>query len=163
MRQVEVRLNLDAVAPLLDIIKAAVDHLRAALAVDQQVPAPEADAELAAHWQDELLRTQSDDLGVLLALFDREFFRTGLVVFNDENSEPILRACTAVRLRLRATGLHALADDCLETGEVPLGRMPEAQRRVFASYVFLATLQELILQHLDPSEPNPDDPAGTEE
>ena len=151
MRTVEVRLNLDAVAPLLDVIKGAIDGLRSGLAVDQQMPSPEAD--LADDWRAELLQSQGDDLDVLLALFDREFFLTGLVVFSDENSEPILRACAAVRLRLRATRLQTVGDENLESGEVALADMPEPERRVFATYVFLATLQELIVQHLDPTVP----------
>ena len=150
MKQVEVRLNLDAVAPLLDVIKAAIDGLRGGLAVDQQLPAQ--DADLASHWHDGLRQSQGDDLDRLLALFDRDFFLTGQVVFDEENCEPILRACAAVRLRLRATHLQTLGDESLESGEVPLDDLPEAQRRIFATYVFLATLQELIIQHLDPTE-----------
>jgi hypothetical protein len=42
MKRVEVKLNLEAVAPLLDVIKDAADDLRPALAVDPQVPDHEA-------------------------------------------------------------------------------------------------------------------------
>ena len=65
----------------------------------------------------------------------------------------VLRACAAVRLRLRATRLQTVGDENLESGEVALADMPEPERRVIATYVFLATLQELIVQHLDPTVP----------
>lgn len=44
-----------------------------------------------------------------------------------------------------------LGDDALESSEVALDDLTEEQRRALAAYVFLATLQELIIQHLDPT------------
>ncbi|MFI5336743.1 MAG: hypothetical protein ACHQ5A_08165 [Opitutales bacterium] len=151
MKRIEVRLNLKAVAPLLDVIKAAIDGLRPRLAVDQQMPGH--DAELATHWRDDLLKSQGDDFDVLLALFDRDFFLTGMVVFDEENAEPVLRSCSAVRLHLRAAHLQTLGDEILESSEVAPDELPGPQRRAFATYVFLATLQEIIVQHLDPTIP----------
>ena len=149
MKRVEVKLNLEAVAPLLDVIKDAADDLRPALAVDPQVPDHE--AEFADGWKGELLDGQNSDIGVFLGLFGSDFFVTGVVPLDPTNSEAILRACAAVRLRLRAKHLEPLGDEALESNEVPLDEMPETQRRAFAAYVFLATLQELIVQHLDPT------------
>jgi hypothetical protein len=88
----------------------------------------------------------------LLGLFGTDFFMTGVVPLDATNSEPILRACSAVRLWLRSQSLAAVGDEALETGEMPLLETTEAQRRAFAAYVFLGTLQELIVQHLDPTE-----------
>jgi hypothetical protein len=56
-----------------------------------------------------------------------------------------------VRLRLRAKHLEPLGDEALESSEVPLDKMSVTQQKAFAAYVFLATLQELIVQHLDPT------------
>ncbi|HET7535975.1 MAG TPA: hypothetical protein VFJ90_05955 [Candidatus Didemnitutus sp.] len=149
MKRVEVRLNLDAVAPLLDVIKAAADELRPTLAID--APIPENEHEFADGWKEELLKGQGDDIKVLLALFDTDFFATGVIAFDPTNCEPILRACSALRLRLRNAHLLSLGDENLETGEIPLDEMPGEQRKAFAAYVFLATLQELLVQHLDPT------------
>ena len=149
MKRVEVKLNLEAVAPLLDVIKAAADDLRPMLAVDPHLPAN--DAEFAAEWTRELLAAQNSDIGFFLALFNAEFFADGVIALDAPNSEPILRACSAVRLRLREKYLLPLGDEALETGDVPPERMTADQRRAFAAYVFLATLQELIVQHLDPT------------
>ena len=149
MKRVEVKLNLEAVAPLLDVIKDAADDLRPVLAVPPQVP--DHDAEFAGVWQQELLEGQTDDIAIFLGLFGADFFVTGVLPLDPTNSEAILRACSAVRLRLRAKHLQPLGDEALESNEVPLDEMPDTQRRAFAAYVFLATLQELIVQHLDPT------------
>ncbi|MBL9216402.1 MAG: hypothetical protein JNG83_13070 [Opitutaceae bacterium] len=149
MKRVEVKLNLEAVAPLLDVIREAADDLKPELAVRLQVPDP--DQEFSDGWRHELLQSQNSDIGLFLALFGSEFFTTGVVPLDPTNSEAILRACSAVRLRLRAKHLDPLGDDVLESGEAPLDGMTERQRKAFAAYVFLATLQELIVQHLDPT------------
>lgn len=149
MKRVEVKLNLEAVAPLLDAIKDAADDLRPTLAVTPQVPEPE--EEFAAGWKHELLQSQNDDIAIFLGLFGREFFLTGIVPLDPTNSEAIIRACSAVRLRLRAKHLQSLGDETLESGGIPLEEMSAPQSRAFAAYLFLATLQELIVQHLDPT------------
>jgi hypothetical protein len=149
MKRVEVKLNLEAVAPLLDVIKDAADDLRPTHAAPPHVL--DHDPEFKDDWKSELLQGQNSDLGVFLALFGSEFFLTGVVPLDPTNSEAILRACSAVRLRLRAKHLEPLGDEALESSEVPLDDMPEMQRKAFAAYVFLATLQELIVQHLDPT------------
>ena len=67
MKRVEVKLNLEAVAPLLDVIKDAADDLKPALAVAPQVPDHE--EEFADGWRRELLHGQNSDIGIFLALF----------------------------------------------------------------------------------------------
>lgn len=149
MKRVEIKLNLDAVAPLLDVMKSAADELEPALAIEQHVP--EQGADLAADWKRELLQGQKSDLTLMLALFDREFFSTGVIALDPSNSEQILRACSAIRLRLRDAHLKGIEDENLEAGEISMDALPEIQQRAFAAYVFLATLQEVIVQHLDPT------------
>jgi hypothetical protein len=85
----------------------------------------------------------------LLALFGDEFFADGVVAFDEENAEPVVRACAAVRLRLRELFLNSLGDDLLESGDVEPSRLEEPVRRAFFCYLFLATVQELVIQHLD--------------
>ena len=150
MKRVEVKLNLEAVAPLLDVIKDAADDLGPKLAVAPKVP--DQDEEFTGEWKRELLEGQNSDLAVFLSLFGSEFFISGMVPLDANNREAILRACSAVRLRLREKHLRALGDEALESGEAPLDDLPEVQHKAFAAYVFLATLQELIVQHLDPTD-----------
>ena len=149
MKRVELKLNLQMVAPLLDVIKAAADDLEPRLAID--IKDPVGDPELKDSWTSELLSGQNSDIQVLLGMFDRDFFVTGMIAFDPGNCEPNLRACSALRLRLREAHLKLLGDDSLESNEVPYAEMPEEQQKAFAAYVFLATLQELLVHHLDPN------------
>ena len=149
MKRIEIKLSLPVVAPLLDVIRELAGGL-------QRHPAAplglgDLDAELHGAWVDELLTGQAEEASVLLALFNGEFFSEGVVVIDEENAEPVLRACAALRLRLRARHLAEIDEETLESGEVTLAQLPEGRHRAFLCYLFLATLQELIIRHLDSS------------
>ena len=148
--EVKVRLNLPVVAPLLDLVKSVADSLRQELAAPLRMN--ELDGEFRESWRAELLASQNADVRTLLALFDREFFTTGVISFTEANAEAIVRACSAVRLRLRERYLAAIEDEQLESGEVDLATLAEPVRKAFFCYLFLASpVQELIIRHLDSS------------
>ena len=149
MKRIEVKLSLPVVAPLLDVIRQLADGLGQKLAAPQDLG--DIDQEFRDAWVGDLLEGQNKDVKALLALFDDEFFAEGIVAFDEENAEPIVRACAAVRLRLREVYLKGLDDDALEGGEVELEQMSEAVRKAFMCYLYLATVLELIIQHLDSS------------
>ena len=56
MKQVEIRLNISAVAPLLDVIKEAADDLRTTLAIRARFP--EEDSDFSETWVQELMAAQ---------------------------------------------------------------------------------------------------------
>ena len=147
MKRIEVKLSLPVVAPLLDVMKSVADSLETHLAVS--LDHVEVDDDMRSTWSDELLGAQNTGVQSLLAMFDREFFETGMIAFDEKNAEPILRACAALRLHLREQHLKNFGDESLESGDVEIDELPEPQRHVFMCYVFLATIQELIIQHLD--------------
>ena len=147
MKRIEVKLSLPVVAPLLDVMKSVADSLQDRLAVPLEQG--EFDEEMRDAWSSELLGAQNDGVRSLLAMFDREFFETGMIAFDEENAEPILRACAALRLWMREQYLKNFGDESLETGDVEIDELPEPLKHVFMCYVFLATIQELIIQHLD--------------
>lgn len=149
MKRVEVKLSLAVVAPLLDVIKLVADSLEDELAA--ALPLEDLDADLRGAWREELLAAQNQDVRTLLALFDSEFFASGMVAFDGSNAEAIVRACASVRLRLREKFLNDLPDDMLEGGDVAVEQLQEPLRKAFMCYLFLATVQELIIQHLDAS------------
>ena len=149
MKRIEVKLSLPVVAPLLDVIRELAEGLRQNLAAPPALT--DLDEEFRAAWAGELLSAQTDDVQTLLALFDGEFFTEGVVAFDEENAEVILRACAAVRLRLRERYLKPMGDEALESGDVDLLTLAEPLRKAFMCYLFLATVQELIIQHLDSS------------
>ena len=149
MKRIEVKLALSVVAPLLDVIKELADNLRQNLAAP--IALKDLDPDFQGAWSAELLATQTEEVQTLLALFDDEFFRDGVVAFDEANAEIIVRACAAVRLRLREKYLKPLGDETLEGGDVDLATLDEPLRKAFMCYLFLATIQELIIQHLDES------------
>lgn len=149
MKRIEVKLALPVVAPLLDVIKELGDSLKSKLAAPLRVK--DIDREFHDAWAEELLVAQNDEVRTLLALFDDEFFTEGVVAFDEKNAEVILRACAAVRLRLREAYLKPFGDEMLEGGDVDLMSLDEPLRKAFMCYLFLATIQELIIQHLDES------------
>ena len=149
MKRIEVKLALPVVAPLLDVIKELADNLRKNLAAPMALK--DLDTDFHDAWSDELLSTQNEEVRTLLALFDDEFFREGVVAFDENNAEVIVRACAAVRLKLREKYLKPMGDEALESGDVDLMTLEEPLRKAFMCYLFLATIQELIIQHLDES------------
>jgi len=149
MKRIEVRLSLPVVAPLLDVIKTSADALNGRLAAS--VEAPEMEVEYSDTWRSELLASQNTDVKTLLALFDSEFFTSGVVGFDEGNAEAIVRASAAIRLYLREHYLQPLGDETLESGDIEIDELQEPVRKAFMCYLFLATIQELIIQHLDSS------------
>lgn len=147
MKRIEVKLSLPVVAPLLDVIKMVADSLKAELAAPLAIT--DLDTEVREPWQHDLIEAQNADLRTLLALFDSEFFSSGVVAFDEENADAIARACSSVRLRLRGKYLEDVSDELLESGDIEVEALPESVRKTFMCYLFLATIQELIIQHLD--------------
>jgi hypothetical protein len=149
MKRIEVKLALPVVAPLLDVIREVAEGLRTDLAAPLALT--DLDEDLKEAWVSDLLTTQTAEVQTLLALFDDEFFSEGVVAFDEENAETIVRASAAVRLRLRERYLSRMDDELLETGDVDVASLDEPVRKAFMCYLFLATIQELIIQHLDES------------
>jgi hypothetical protein len=147
MKRVEVKLSLPVVAPLVDLIRELTIDLERGLAAPQALH--DLDQDFRGAWIGELLEGQNGDLRQLLSLFDGEFFTVGVIAFDEKNAEPIVRACTALRLKLRESRLKPLGDEALETGDVEMDGLDDATKTAFMCYLFLATVQELIIQHLD--------------
>lgn len=147
MKRIEVKLSLGVVAPLLDLMKASSDVLEAQIAAPLTLD--DIDADFRDEWKSELLAGQQEELHALMGLFNSDFFVNGVVAFDEDNAEIIVRACSALRLRLRRHDLNTLEDEQLESGGVELETLPEPLQKPYMCYVFLGTIQELIIQHLD--------------
>jgi len=148
MRVIEVRLSVAVVAPLLDVMREAADALRSE--PSPAVHLPSLPDDLREIWRDDLLSGQASDLDRLLGLFGEGFLKEGLIYLDQQCADPVLRACAAVRLQLHRRHLHGLSEDELESGEIEVDHLTEPLRRAFVCYLFLATMQELILSHLNP-------------
>ncbi len=149
MKQVEIRLNISAVAPLLDIIKAAADDLRDTLAI--KATFPEHDAEFNETWTQDLMAGQNSDVRELLGLFDSEFFTDGAISIDSENCDSLLRACSALRIRILTRWLAGVSAEILEDEDAPVELIPQELRLPFAAYTFLDQIQKIILEHLSPA------------
>ena len=149
MKRIEVRLSLPVVAPLLDAVREVSEALKNKLAAPLEMG--EVDEDLRDIWHDELISAQNDDMAKLMAMFGSDFFAEGVIVLDEDNAEPVLRACAALRLRLREQFLKTLSDETLESGAVEIEQLDESLRKAFTCYLFLATLEELIIQYLDTS------------
>lgn len=149
MKQVEIRLNISAVAPLLDIIKAAADDLRDTLAV--KATFPEHDAEFNETWTQDLMAGQNSDVRELLGLFDSEFFTDGAISIDSGNCDSLLRACSALRIRILTRWLAGISAEILEDEDAPVELIPQDLRLPFAAYTFLDQIQKIILEHLSPA------------
>jgi hypothetical protein len=150
MKQVEIRLNISAVAPLLDVIKAAADDLRGLLAI--KATFPDHDAEFNETWTQDLMAAQNSDVRELLGLFDSDFFADGSIAIDARNCDSLLRACSAVRIRILTRWLAGIPTEVIEDEDAPVESIPVEQRLPFAAYTFLDQIQKIILEHLHPAD-----------
>lgn len=156
MKRIEIKLSLDVVAPLLDIVKEAGDSLKERLAIQPPPPVPDGarggdDDDMARIWRDTLQDSQNMSIVTLLTLFDSDFFTTGTISLDRDNAEPVVRACTALRLQIRRQFLAEITDESLEHSLVEIDQLEEPARRAMMCYLFLATIQELVIKHLESS------------
>jgi hypothetical protein len=147
MKKVEIKLSQPIVAPLLDFVKPIAEELRDELVFPPRFP--DADPEFQEAWREELIEVQGGDSSSFMALFDRDFFETGTIVVTESNANGVLRATAAIRHKLRADFLHEVPNELLEKGDAPFDEMTLHQQQGYACYLFLATIQEIVIQHLD--------------
>lgn len=122
-RSIEIKLSLPVVSPLVEV-------LREFCATDDAARA-------------------SGETGVLVDLFNPDFKNHGIIRVSAATGPAILRAAALLRLRLRARQLDHLTDDHLEKGLDPEQHAGDEKVAVL-SYVFLASLQDVILENLPP-------------
>jgi hypothetical protein len=149
MKQVEIRLNIGAVAPLLDVIKLAADDLRSTLAI--RATFPEEDAEFNETWTQDLMAAQNSDVRELLGLFDSDFFADGAIAIDSNNCDSLLRGCSALRIRILMRWLQNVPADIIEDEDAPIAEIPLEIRLPFAAFTFLDQIQKIILEHLSPA------------
>lgn len=147
MKRIEIKLSQPIVAPLLDFVKPIADELREDLVFEPCFP--DSDPQFQEVWKEDLIQAQAEDAGVFMTLFDREFFETGNIVIDEENADPVLRATAAIRLKLRNGFMKEVPDEVLEKGDVQFEDLAFPEQQAYACYLFLTTIQEIIIQHLD--------------
>ncbi len=151
-KRLELRLPAPLVVPMLDfLLPLAAETGTAALAFEPDLEAIEAD--FRDDWRADIAAHVEGDLGCFIRVFDTEEFReNGVAEFGERECEPLLRAASALRLKLRNRRLTAVADSVLEAGEIDFARLNKDERIAITAYMLLASLQEIVIRHLDPSD-----------
>ncbi|MEC7907285.1 MAG: hypothetical protein VYC82_08675 [Verrucomicrobiota bacterium] len=147
-RQLEFRLDPEAVRPLVLHFRSLVDSLKDDLVAENEPPT--SDQVMSEVWVEDLLESQRKDIASLNELFDDKFLDTGRATVNEEDVDLVLRGCAALRLVLRDSTLSRFEDERLERGEVEVGKITAEEEIGYSVYILLASLQELIISQLDP-------------
>jgi hypothetical protein len=146
MNRIEVNLDVAQVAPVLDSIKPVLAALESETAFAPEMA--EADRELEGVWRAGLIHTQVEDCRKLMGLFGAEFFNSGRIELTEENADPVLRATSAIRLKLRATVLKKLGDEALQNEAFEEAALTDREKIGCCAYLFLERLQEVVVKHL---------------
>ena len=147
MNAIEIRLNAALVASLMDVIQPVVETLKNELATP--VLLHEEDELLENAWKSDLLESQRIEIAVTERLFGGDFMNTGCVVVEQEDMDFTLRACSALRLKLRETALGSLDDSQLEAGSFENVDWDEGLQLGYAAYSLFASMQEIIVSQMD--------------
>lgn len=152
MIRINVAIDGNVVVSMLEMVMAAADSLQQRRAVE--VDAYADDPELQEVMARELRENLRADCEVLADLLQHNDFGRGRVELSESAAEGALRACSAIRLRLRQSALRHISGEQLEQGTVEIVSLPHDQQRAYACYVFLAGIQSLIIEQLDPDAAN---------
>jgi hypothetical protein len=147
MKSIDVRLNLPLVAPLVDVMRKAGEGLRGNLAAPLRID--DLDPDFREVWTSELVDEQTQEVSQFLALFDKGFYSDGLVHIQSDFAEGVVRACSALRLELRRSVLSKVTDQQLESGGIQVESFEEPLKTSYLCYVFLATIQELMIECIE--------------
>jgi hypothetical protein len=146
MKRIDVTLNVGVIAPLLDFLKPVLKALEKETAFAPEMA--EADRELAGLWREGLIHTQVNDCRIFMKLFDAEFLNSGKIVITEENADAVLRATSAIRIKLRVGVLAGVSDHDIRNDCVNLGAVSENERAGYAALLLMKQLQDVVLEHL---------------
>lgn len=148
MPDISLKMHPGLIAVLNDFVSSCANSL-IEKGLAQSVQTPEDDDDLAETWYEHLREAMRRDCQQILKLIRAPEFGRGPVSVSEEEMYGILRACSAVRLRLRETSLSKIPDEALENGDLSMDIVDMDLRRALSAYVFLAYLQESIVEALD--------------
>lgn len=110
---------------------------------------PEDDEELDEFWRESLLEQLRADCDELLEQLGSFGEGSHQLAMTPEQAEALLRASSAVRLKIRELHLSDIPDESLEEGFCNLESLPLDTRRNYMCYAFLASLQATLIAELD--------------
>ncbi|MBN2235738.1 MAG: hypothetical protein JW706_11365 [Opitutales bacterium] len=109
---------------------------------------PEGDALMRQLWIEQLKSTLAADMEVFWTLIGDQRFGNEPLVLSPAQAESVLRAAASMRMRIREAFLSDVEDGVLEKGMLDVQSLPPDLQKVYVSYIFLGSLQELLISHL---------------
>lgn len=140
------KIDSEVLSILIDQIRDIAEELKDELAIE--IKLPDNDPELLECWKYSLLEDLQADCRILLSLLENESFGQEPISLEIEFAEATLRACSAIRRKLRSTSLAEINDSEIESGVLNIAELAPECQKPYASYVFLAYVQETIIQSM---------------
>jgi len=106
----------------------------------------EDDPELAEALRESLAESLQADVAVLSVCLEQ--LQKGAVTCSEERACGLIRAISAIRLKIRETALAELSDETLEEGDFDIDDLAWEQIMPYACFDFLAFLQMSVLAQL---------------
>ncbi len=148
MVEIELSIDPETVLALLEMVQNVVDSIGDHAVAPSYLPANDPDLKKA--WEEDLKESLEADCAFLFQVFRDNRFGSGKFKLTEDAAEGLMRACSAIRLKLRDSTLTDITDSQLETGELDIDEFPPEQQRFYACYLFLGGLQSMIISRLDP-------------
>lgn len=152
MLKLSIQADPELIQSFYNLIKQVIHRFNKELAISVDLPAD--DWDLVATWEESLSDALRSDCEHLLFLLQDE--RLGREVFeiDHELAEPVLRACSAVRLKMHSLLLADIPPELLEMHTLDPSKLPDETHEAYTCSLFLAALQSHLVEALDPEVSN---------
>ncbi len=148
MIKIDLQLESDFLAAMFKQVKLTADSVSRSLVIESGVSRE--DEDLKSAWEASLMESLKSDCDFLLSLLQHHHFGDCELKVDQDVAESVLRAASAVRLKMAQTVLASLSQEQLEDGSVEILSLPSDQLICYSAYRFLAYLQGLIIREIDP-------------
>ncbi|MEO0795020.1 MAG: hypothetical protein AAFX93_07660 [Verrucomicrobiota bacterium] len=148
MPEIDFRLSPFFLQALKDVLEPVSKSLRLQVAIKLRAT-PDDDELLEEAWRDSLLEHLNEDLAELLQLLE-ELSGESVLRISDGQAESLLRAASAIRLKIREVFLSELSEYDLEQGSINVAKLRPEQHKPYACFGFLASFQERLVVQLMP-------------
>lgn len=143
MPEIAFKIEKEYLAPIGEMSMRIAELFGDKLAIS--VDLPRDDPELAEAWQDGLVETLHQDMRCLVNFIEDERFGFDSIWLEDSVAEGVLRACSAIRVKIRELYLGGLSDAQLEEGDFDGSLLDQEGKGAYLTYTSLALLQEAII------------------
>lgn len=128
--------------------------LQLQLAINLHGP-DDSDPVLLEAWRDGLIEGLRSDVVCLLDVIGDLLAGENPIIVEEADAMQLLRAASAMRLRLKELYLASVSDALLEAGDVDFHQLEPERQQAYAAYLLLAALQEQLIAQIDPESGHP--------